>query len=214
MKRNGLPNAMLIGVAGVSILATAVITAAVLARQTVRAAHAAEPLPVYFDLPTFELVDHHDRPFGSSQLAGKVWVADFMFTRCTGICPMLSANMRALQDALQGKPYWSDVRLVSISVDADHDTPDVLRAYARRFGAEEGRWYFLHGPRETVWSLSEEGFRLTVAEAPDDEAMPISHSGRFAVVDRRGRVRAYHDGTDPASRAALVADIERLMAEP
>lgn len=219
MKRS-VPNLMLVVLAAASLLATAAITAAVLAR-TVRAGgvpsaavEESEPrLPVMFDVPRFSLVDQDGEPFGSEDLDGKVWVADFMFTRCGAVCPMLSANMKALQEALKGKPYWDRVRLVSISVDAEHDTPAVLREYADRFKAEPGRWVFLTGPKEEVWGLSEGGFKLMVGENAGDAAMPINHASKFAVVDGRGRIRAYHEGAEASSRAALIADVEALLAE-
>lgn len=211
MAKKFVPNAMLLTLAAVSILLTGAITISVLARHQPTATDAAPP--VFYDVPAFELIDQNEQPFGSDDLKGKVWVADFMFTRCSGICPMLSANMKALQDELKTKPYWDRVRLVSISVDEEHDTPAILREYAERFDAEPGHWVFLTGPRERVWPLIEDGFKLVVGEAADNAAMPFDHSGKFALVDARGRVRAYHDGTDPASRAALIADLETLLVE-
>lgn len=212
-----VPNVMLVLLAVASMCATAAITAAVLTRDMEQRGFE-EPvadgeLPVFFDVPEFALVDQDAQPFGSEQVRGKVWVADFMFTRCSAVCPMLSKNMQALQDELKTKPYWDGVRLVSISVDDTHDTPTILREYAERYHAEPGRWVFLTGEREQVWKLSEKGFKLPVGEEPENAAMPFSHTGKFAVVDKLGRIRAYHEGTDPASRAELIADIEKLLGE-
>lgn len=174
---------------------------------------AAQAIPVLYELPEFRFVDQDEKPMGLADLRGKLWVADFMFTRCNGVCPMQSANMQALQEALRGTPLWDEVRLVSISLDASHDTPSTLREYAERYKADPAKWSFLHGPKEDVWKLSAEGFKLHVEDAPENEAMPIEHVGRFVVVDRQGRVRAYHSGTDPAERAALIADLQRLASE-
>lgn len=211
MKQALIPRVMVMMVAAASVLATAAITWAVLVRET----HpAAQPLPILFDVPDFTLTDQNGNAFGSDQLDGKVWVADFMFTRCNGICPMLSANMQALQTELQRDPRWQrDIRLVSLSVDTDHDTPAVLRDYAQRFHAEPGQWVFLTGERDVVWPLIEDGFKLMVDETPDNEVMPFAHSSKFALVDRSGHVRAYHDGTTPEGRAALIADLQRLLKE-
>lgn len=208
MKQALIPKTMIFLVAAASVVTTAAITWAVLVRPV---EPASDPLPVLFKLPDFALTDQDERTFGSEQLKGKVWVADFMFTRCNGICPMLSANMQAVQTQLQNHDRWNDVRLVSISVDSDNDTPAVLREYAQRFQAEPGQWVFLTGQRETVWPLIENGFKLMVGEDPDNEAMPYSHSGKFALIDQQGRVRAYHDGTTPQGRDALIADLHRLL---
>lgn len=211
MKQTTIPRVMVALVAAASLLASGAITWAVLLRET---RPAGEPLPVIFDLPRFTLTDQDGRPFGSDDLDGKVWVADFMFTRCNGVCPMLSANMQALQTQLSEHPRWrQDIRMVSLSVDSEHDTPAVLRAYAERFEAQQGQWTFLTGERDVVWPLIEDGFRLMVGEDPDNKVMPFAHSAKFALVDQRGRVRAYHDGTTAEGRAALIADVHRLLAK-
>lgn len=221
MKQANIPRAMVLMVAVGSVLATAAITLAVLTeRATPRAAAVApdvgapDALPVLFELPRFTLTDQNGRAFGSDQLDGKVWVADFMFTRCKGVCPMLSANMEALQSRLSEDPRWSsDIRLVSLSVDAEHDTPAILREYARRYHAQPGQWVFLTGEREQVWPLIEDGFKLAVGATPTNEVMPFAHSSKLVLVDQQGRVRAYHDGTTPQGRAALIADLHRLLGE-
>ncbi len=194
----------------VATIATAVVAMVAGGRS---AADRPEPLPVIYDLPRFDLVDQDSRPWSSDELRGTIWVADFMFTRCNGICPMQSRNMQALQEALRGTPLWDKVRLVSISIDADNDTPAILRDYAERYRADPSRWTFLTGPKEEVWSLSRDHFRLDVMDNPEDTVMPIGHSGKFIVVDGAGRVRAYHSSTDATERAALIADLWQLAAE-
>ena len=215
-KSKFFPNVMLAVLATASLIATAAIIAVVLVRgvpQRSLAQTDGGDLPVLYDLPAFELTNQNEEPFGSADLKGKVYVTDFMFTRCNGICPMLSKNMQAVQEALKNEPGWEDVRLVSISVDAGHDTPAVLREYARRYGAEPGHWTFLTGPREKVWPLASEGFKLVVGEAPGNEVMPFNHSPKFVLVDRQGRVRAYHNGTSAEGREALIEDVRRLLKE-
>lgn len=167
---------------------------------------------VLFVLPAFTLTDQHGRPFGSEDLAGLVWIADFMFTRCPGVCPMLTRNMAAIQDQLRDHPQWDRIRLISISVDFDHDTSAVLRRYAEQHGADPEHWFFLSGPRHAVWPLIESGFRLPVAEDPDNPVMPFTHKAKFVLLDGKGRIRGYFDGlSDPAS---LLADLEKLLDKP
>lgn len=169
---------------------------------------AREELPVLGTLPAFTLVDQQGKPFGSDALRGTVWVADFVFTRCPDVCPALTARMRSLQDRL---PAGEDgVRLVSISVDPEHDTPAKLAAYAQRFGAGRG-WVFLTGRRDDVAALLRDGFKVAWADGGPPSS-PITHSDRFVLVDRDLRIRGYFHGTGEDGLDALVAGAARLHA--
>ncbi|MCW5891923.1 MAG: SCO family protein [bacterium] len=169
-----------------------------------------EELPVLGTLPPFTLTERTGSPVGSDALAGHVWIADFVFTRCPGVCPVLSQRMADLRPKL---PKGDDgVRLVSITVDPVHDTPEVLQPYAERFGA--GReWLFLTGSRDGVGRLLRDGFKVGFADDGPAEA-PITHSERFVLVDRALQIRGYYVGTDPADLARLVADAIALTRRP
>ena len=148
-------------------------------------------------------------------LLGQVWIANFIFTHAHGLEPISSANMARLQKRLPGR-----VRLVSFTVDPDDDTPPVLQRYAAQVWAEPGRWLFATGsfPRTTmtfrttgsraaVDHLIRDGFKLPLVrdpEAPDE--LRASPCAKFALIDRRGRVRGYYDGLDEAALAALIRD--------
>jgi cytochrome oxidase Cu insertion factor (SCO1/SenC/PrrC family) len=170
-------------------------------------------LPVLGEAPRFELVDANGAPRTSAELWDRVWVAGFLFTRCTGPCPRLARRMRHLQAVL---PERLPVRLVSFSVDPEHDTPAVLAAYARALDADGRRWWFLTGPRDRIRRIAVEGFHLPVAEAASDAQRaahgPILHSTRLVLVDRRGRVRGYYECEDDGAQAALLRDIRALEA--
>lgn len=169
-----------------------------------------EPLPVLGTIPDFTLTERSGEPVGAKDLAGDVWVADFIFTRCPDVCPALSARMAALRKQLAaagGEP----VTMVSISVDPGHDTPEVLAAYAGRFGAGTD-WLFLTGPRPAIETLLRDGFKVAFADGGPPTA-PITHSDRFVLVDRALRVRGYYHGTDQADVRQLAADIATLRAE-
>ena len=171
-------------------------------------------VPVMSELAPFTLTDESGEPFGTNALRGHVWVADFIFTRCESICPMMTAQMKSLQTELSGDPAWEDLRLVSFSVDPEYDTPAVLAEYAVDNGADESHWRFLTGTRAGIWDMSRRGFKLPVDDNPGDAAMPIAHSPQFVLVDRAGRIRGYYDGLDSERRAALVEDLAKIAAEP
>lgn len=166
------------------------------------------PLPSHGSVPSFQLVNQNNQSFGSTQLAGKIWIADFIFTSCPGPCPMISSRMSELQKPLQN----SDVHLVSFSVDPEKDTPEVLRGYAQKLKAQPGRWDFLTGSKPAIYDLSKNGFKLAVSESSDDADIPV-HSTRLVLVDRRGEIRGYYDALAPDAVTKVLADASHLLRE-
>src|SRR5207244_4849304 len=114
----------------------------------------------YGTVPSFQLTNQNGQPFGSPQLTGKIWIADFVYTTCPGPCPMISSRMRELQKPLEK----TDVHLVSFSVDLGKDTPAVLRSYAERLQAEPGRWDFLTGAKSAIYNLYDDDYNLAVPD--------------------------------------------------
>ena len=168
------------------------------------------PARVQGRVPDFTLTDEGGRTVTRASLAGSVWIADFIFTRCAGQCPLMSSQMAVLQRTFERLP---GVRLVSFTVDPEHDTPPVLAAYAARYGAAQGRWRFLTGSREAVWRLAREGFRLGVGDGGSTQE-PITHSVRLILVDQAGDIRGTYDATDAAAVQRLRANVRRLLAHP
>jgi protein SCO1 len=162
----------------------------------------------YGTVPGFQLTNQNGQPFGSAQVAGKIWIADFIYTTCPGPCPMISSRMSELQKPLEN----TDVRLVSFSVDPQKDTPEVLRRYAERLQAEPGRWDFLTGPKSAIYKISHDGFKLAVSDGSDARGIPV-HSTRIVLVDRRGQIRGYYDATEPEAITKLLADTNHLLRE-
>lgn len=170
----------------------------------------APELPVISEVGSFELVDASGKPVGSNTLAGHPWVADLVFTTCSGICPVMTQEMKRLQDQTTDVP---GLRLVSISVDPANDTPEALERYAERFGADRSRWFFLTGDPATIRRITNEGMKLVAVDgdpSKGDEA--IVHSPRFALVDGRGRVRGTYDMRDPEAMLRLRGDLRVLVA--
>jgi protein SCO1/2 len=169
-------------------------------------------VPVWGTIPEFGLVNQSADNYGSAQLEGRTWIADFIFTKCPGRCPMLTREMSRLQTELHERG-WDDVMLVSISVDPANDTPEALTAYATKHGAKQDGWQFLTGTRDGIWSLSVEGFKLPVQEIEDTGSGPILHSNRFVLADGRQQIRGYYDAFDKDDRAKLLRDLEIVLAE-
>lgn len=158
------------------------------------------------------LVGHDGAPFGTKDLAGKVVIADFFFTRCPSICPELTRKMIEVQKRFDGE---EGVRFVSFSVDPENDTPEVLRAYRDKFKIDDERWTFVTGPKDAMHDLLVTRLMQHVGEKkqidPQSDLYDVSHSGRFALFDQNGDLRALAD-TDVQGLARLV-DAAKLLIE-
>lgn len=171
----------------------------------------APPLPRVAKVPAFSFLGRDGRTVTLDSLAGSVWVADFIFTRCAGPCPELSLRMRSLQKGVA--EFEGAVKLVSFSVDPTHDQPPVLRTYANRFEADPNLWWFLTCDDEPMmYDFVQKGFLQALSAAQG--GAPIIHSTRFVLVDRQGHIRAWYDGLDAASKPLILRDAKRLLAEP
>jgi protein SCO1/2 len=169
---------------------------------------ASRPLNSLGTIPPFQLTNQNGQPFGSAELSGKIWIADFIFTSCRGPCPLISSRMSELQRPLEK----SDVHLVSFTVDPQTDTPEVLRDYSERLHARPGRWDFLTGPASVIYDLTRDGFKLAVSDGASEEGVPV-HSTRAVLVDRRGTIRGYYDITAADAVTKLLADTSHLLRE-
>jgi protein SCO1 len=158
--------------------------------------------PVLARLPDFQLTTQAGQPFGLADLRDKVWISDFIFTRCPGPCRRMTAQMAELQRELADAP---DLRLVSFSVDPEFDTPAVLSEYAGRFHANTKQWVFLTGDKKRIHALAKSGFLVGGVE---DVTL---HTTRFVLVDRQARVRGYYDSTDEESLRRLLKDARSLV---
>jgi protein SCO1/2 len=198
-----------------------------------------ETLDVYGQVPAFSLVERSGRRIGPAALRGQVWMANFIYTKCTETCPTQSLEVARLQAEFADA---SDLRFLSITVDPQHDTREVLAAYAERYRADPERWLFLTGDKREIYCLAR-GLNLGVVD-PADPSPPacggvaaapggamrawltpaaawashgseglIIHSARLVLVDRVGRVRAYHLAGDEASLERLRANLRTLLAE-
>ncbi len=167
------------------------------------------PLPMGPTVPEFSLTERSGQPITRADLLGYVWIADFVFTRCSGPCPTLSARMQALQSALSDAPR---VKLVTFTLDPVNDTVSVLADYAKRFHADPQRWWFVTGDKEeVVQKFVIEGLKQTVIPAQGND--PLIHSQYLVIVDAAGRIRAAHDGLDVKTKPLVVRDVRKLLLE-
>ena len=178
------------------------------AEQDGEGAGADPPLRVSRDVPAFSLVDQNDAPVTLETLKGKPFIANFVFTNCGGPCPQMTKKMAELQ-----KTVPAGVKLVSFSVDAGYDRPEVLKAYAARYGADPARWHFLTtaNPDEaTATHTLARGMMLGAQPADGDS--PIVHSEKFVLVDASGVARAYYSSRSGKQMAQLATDAAELLA--
>jgi cytochrome oxidase Cu insertion factor (SCO1/SenC/PrrC family) len=197
---------------GALLLTVAAIALAYLLSETKRRQ---VNLPVYGRVGSFTLTNQFDQPVTSDTLRGYVWVADVIFTRCPGPCLRMSQQMAQIRNAIAAdKP----VKLISLTADPEFDTPEVLQRYARRFGPEDDRWWFLTGPKAEVYRLTIDDLKLGVTELTPDQRKNVDdlfiHSTYFILVDKRGQLRGSPiDGTETNSLRRLTAAIDRLLRE-
>lgn len=161
-------------------------------------------------VPDFRFVDQSGEVFTAQRLEGNVWVANFIFTHCPSVCPFLTQKMAELQ-----RRSAKSVFLVSFSIDPKNDTPERLRAYAEKYGADPSRWFFLTGEVEQISTTVVRGFKLSLGERVEHDGgagYDILHATHFVLVDKKRRIRGYYRKQDE-DMAKLRNDIERLAKE-
>jgi protein SCO1/2 len=205
--------------AGLALIALTLVAVLVLAGLRFGDSHG-QSLPVIGPIADFTLTNQNGRAISLTDLRGKVWVADIIFTRCAGPCPRMTRQMKELQDAL---PPTSQAELVTLTTDADFDTPPVLKAYAERFGADLNRWMFLTGTKQGIAKLAIDSLKLTaVAKTPEERESPqdlFVHSTIFVIADKQARLRGVFEttgeGIDPRSvQTQILAAVRQLEREP
>lgn len=163
---------------------------------------------VYHTIPDFKLQTQFGDSLVADSLAGKIYVVDFFFTTCPGVCPRLTSQMERVQ-----KSFIKDekVKLLSISVDEKKDSVPALKNYADAHNAVPGKWYFVRGAEQEIFDLAQKGFFVTAKddEGPED----FVHSEKFILVDYNGNIRGYYNGLDSNSVNKLMADMVLLLRD-
>jgi protein SCO1/2 len=175
--------------------------------------NAPQRLEVYGEVPSFSLVAQTGQLVTREAFQGKAWIANFIFTSCRTTCPRQTATMAQLQRDLASEP---DIRLVSITVDPDHDTPEVLTGYAERFHADPHRWVFLTGEEKAIYSLALEGFRLSATRVQASVESSVERafaSAPLAPPSRQPEGGLSAVGVNENSRDALVHDARFALVD-
>jgi protein SCO1/2 len=170
----------------------------------------AADVPALGSVGRFNLTDQSGRSVSESTLRGHVWAAAFFFTRCPTVCPRITRRMRDLQQA--AAKGGVKLQLVSFSVDPENDTPEVLTAYAKQYGADLATWRFLTGDLEVVRKTSEQGFKLALdgKATAGAEHFGLFHGSHLVLVDAAGQIRGYYRTSEDAQMAQLLKDAALL----
>jgi len=181
-------------------------------------------------VPDFKLTDQNNKQITNKDMIGKVYLVEFFFSKCPTICPVMNSNMRAIEDEINSP----DFGIISISIDPENDTPELLKSHAQSIGVKSLNWHFLTGDRTYIGHLADQ-FDIYVGDK-EDESENLNHSGMIALVDKDGNVRCRYDqnnkpilyysglnygdpqGTDPQlngkyhpDREKLIEDIKKLL---
>ena len=160
---------------------------------------------VTVNVPDFSLTNQKGESLGLSDMAGKIWIADFIFTNCPTICPAMTQEMARLQSEFVADPVY----FVSFSVDPERDTTEVLTRYAKTYGADDRRWHFLTGDKAHIYQLAEQGFSL----AAGHKGSEILHSSRFVLVKADGNIHDHYDSRSKPAMLRLRRDVKALLGK-
>ncbi|NCD71778.1 SCO family protein [Mucilaginibacter agri] len=158
---------------------------------------------IYQTIPKFNFINQYGDSISNKSLDGNIYVADFFFTTCPSICPVMHRNMLNVYKEFKNV---GNFKIVSYTIDPKHDSVDVLKKYADKLGVTGNNWLFLQGQKEETYKLAK-GYMVEAREGN-------VHDGYFILVDKQKRIRGSYLGTDPAEVTKMIADIKTLQAEP
>lgn len=164
---------------------------------------------VYHTIAPFQFVDQDSAVITNETFRDKIYVADFFFTTCRTICPIMKTQMLRVYEATQEKP---DVLILSHTIDPEYDTVALLHDFARRLGVKTEKWHFVTGAKDSIYKIAQTSYFATAME---DKTEPdgFIHSGAFLLIDKQQRIRGKYDGTKEDDVNRLIGDIEKLRNE-
>ncbi|RZK48595.1 MAG: SCO family protein [Pedobacter sp.] len=164
---------------------------------------------IYKTIPEFTFLNQDSIETSSKVMQNSIYVADFFFTNCSTICPIMHRNMKTLYDEYFN---FEEVKFLSFTIDYKYDKPSVLKKYAQKLGVDNNKWIFMYGPKAEVYNLAEKDYLVAVGE-DDAEKDGYIHQGWLVLIDKESRIRGAYDGTDDEQVKKLKADIAILVNE-
>lgn len=165
---------------------------------------------IYQTIPKFKFVNQYGDSITNKSLDGDIYVADFFFTTCPSICPVMARNMLTVYNTFKNT---GNFKIISHTIDPKHDSVPVLKKYADKLGVTGNTWWFLQGKKEDTYNIAEKNY-LVAVKKDSTAAGGYIHAGYFVLVDKQKRIRGAYDGTDPKQVEQLIADIKTLQTEP
>ena len=165
---------------------------------------------VYQTIPPIKFINQYGDSISDKNLAGKIYVADFFFTSCPSICPIMQRNMLNVYNAFKSN---NDVKILSYTIDPKYDSVPVLKKYADKLGVTGNSWWFLQGKKDDTYRIAEKNYLVAVSK-DTTVAGGYVHQGYFVLIDKEKRVRGSYDGTNQQQVAQLIADIKTLQTGP
>ncbi|WPU91727.1 SCO family protein [Mucilaginibacter sabulilitoris] len=164
---------------------------------------------IYQTIPAFSFINQDSVIISNHLFDGKIYVADFFFTSCPSICPVMHRNLMKVYEKYKGN---NEVMLLSHSIDYKYDVPQILKRYATKLGVTGSQWQFVRGPKESIYGLAKNNYLVSVGE---DSKAPggYVHQGYLVLVDKQKRVRGAYDGTKTEQVEQLMSDMDLLLAE-
>ncbi|MHA4895580.1 SCO family protein [Pedobacter sp. PWIIR3] len=170
-----------------------------------------KPLPFYGNEPiaNFTFLNQDSVSINNDTFKGKIYIADFFFTSCTSICPIMHRNLKAIYEDYKENPY---VMFLSHTIDFKYDTPSKLKKYAQKLGVDGPKWQFAYGSKESIYSIAEKSY-LTAVIADSSVKENYVHQGYLLLIDKNRRMRGAYDGTKDEQVTMLKKDLATLVAE-
>lgn len=165
---------------------------------------------LYKTIPAFDFLNQDSVQVTEKDFDGKIYVADFFFTSCPSICPIMHRNMLKAYEKFKGNP---EVKFLSHSIDSKYDIPSVLKKYATKLGVEGTQWEFVHGSKDSIYTIAEKDYLVAVNEDPNKETGGFIHQGWFILIDKEKRLRGAYDGTKEDQVSQMITDMQLLLDE-
>ncbi|WP_299458888.1 SCO family protein [uncultured Microscilla sp.] len=165
---------------------------------------------VYHTITPFKFTNQSNQEVSNKEVKGKIYVADFFFTRCGSICPKMTSQLTRVQNAFKDN---KEINILSFSIDPEHDSVEVLKNYADQYKAIPGQWHFLTGNKHEIYNLGVKGFKIPVGDEGQEVTPDYFHSSRLILVDREGRIRGYYNGVSRDEVDKLILEIKVLLQE-